>query len=296
MENGKSEKRHVWMLVTSMLLFGTIGLVRRYIPLDSAFISFVRGITGGLFILPFALARRNKGERRSRRDLILLITSGILIGFNWVLLFEAYNYTTVAVATLCYYMQPTIVTLLSPLVLKERLTWKKVICTLTAVAGMVLVSGVADAGGSGAGDIRGILCGLGAAVLYASDILINKSVKEDEVYSRTAIELFSAGVVLIPYLFMTGGFRTEGAGTGAVILLIVSGIIHTGVAYLLYFSSLNGLSAQTAAILSYIDPVSALIFSAVFLKEPLNTAGVIGAVLIIGSALISEVDLNGRKD
>ena len=288
MDKAEKEKRPVWMLVTSMLIFGTIGLIRRYIPLPSALIAFIRGIIGGLFILPFALRRRD-GDRMSKRDMLLLITAGILIGFNWVLLFEAYNYTTVAVATLCYYMQPTIVTLLSPAVLGEKLTLRKVLCAIVAVAGMVLVSGVTDSSGTGGTDIRGILFGLGAAVLYAADILINKSVAEGDVYKRTAIELFSAGLVLIPYLLLTDGFRAEGAGPLAVILLIVAGIVHTGVAYLCYFGSLNGISAQSAAILSYIDPVSALLFSALFLKEPLSPAGIIGAVMIIGSAVISEI-------
>lgn len=287
MDRTENDKRPVLMLVTSMLIFGTIGLIRRYIPLPSALIAFIRGIIGGLFILPFAL--RRKGDRISRRGMILLVTAGILIGFNWVLLFEAYNYTTVAVATLCYYMQPTIVTLLSPAVLGEKLTIRKVLCAAVAVAGMVLVSGVTDSSGAGGGDIRGILFGLGAAVLYSADILINKSVAEGDVYRRTATELLSAGLVLIPYLALTDGFRTEGTGPAAVILLIVAGIIHTGVAYLLYFGSLNRLSAQSAAILSYIDPVSALLFSALFLREPLSPAGIIGAVMIIGSALISEL-------
>ena len=288
MDKRENDRRPTWMLVTAMLIFGTIGLIRRYIPLPSALIAFIRGIIGGLVILPFSLRKGRGKVRMSRRDMLLLVTAGILIGFNWVLLFEAYNYTTVAVATLCYYMQPTIVTLLSPAVLGEKLTLRKTLCAAVAVAGMVLVSGVTDSSGAGV-DIRGVIFGLGAAVLYAAVILINKSSVEGDVYRRTATELISAGLVLIPYLILTDGFRMEGAGPAAVILLIVAGTVHTGAAYLLYFGSLNGLSAQSAAILSYIDPVSALLFSALFLREPLSSAGMIGAVMIIGSAVFSEI-------
>lgn len=289
MEQKTNDHKSRWMLVSSMLIFGTIGVFRRFIPLPSAFLAFSRGILGGLCILLLLrMKKQNRSEKPARRDMLMLVVSGVLIGINWMLLFEAYNHTTVAVATLCYYMQPTIVTLLSPAVLGEKLTLRKTLCAAVAVAGMVLVSGVTDSSGAGV-DIRGVIFGLGAAVLYAAVILINKSSVEGDVYRRTATELISAGLVLIPYLILTDGFRMEGAGPAAVILLIVAGTVHTGAAYLLYFGSLNGLSAQSAAILSYIDPVSALLFSALFLREPLSSAGMIGAVMIIGSAVFSEI-------
>ena len=287
MDKTKNDKRPVWMLVTSMLIFGTIGLIRRYIPLPSALIAFIRGVIGGLFILPFAL--RRKGDRMSRRDMILLITAGILIGFNWVLLFEAYNYTTVAVATLCYYMQPTIVMLLSPLIFRERLTGRKAACAAAAVAGMVLVSGVLGDGGGGSGDPAGVLLGLGAAVFYSSVVIMNNMIRGINACRKTVIQLLSAGLVMVPYLLLTDGFSAGSFTPAAVILILVVGIVHTGIAYVLYFGSMDGLRVQTVAILSYIDPVSALLFSAVLLREPLSPLNLIGAVMIIGSAVISEL-------
>ena len=218
------------------------------------------------------------------------------MGINWILLFEAYNYTTVAVATLCYYMQPTIVMLLSPLIFREKLTGKKVLCAVIAVGGMILVSGVTGAQSTGKEGMRGILLGLGAALFYSIVIIMNKKAPGLEAYRKTTVQLFSAGVVMIPYLLLTGG-KGEGPFTPATVLLLaVVGLVHTGVAYVLYFGSMDGLRTQSIAIFSYIDPVSALIFSAVFLREPLTPMNLIGALMIIGSAVVSEWRSTEGKD
>ena len=279
------------MFVSSMLIFGTIGVFRRYIPLPSAFLAFTRGIIGGLCILLLIRLRKKGGrEPLARRDLLMLVVSGALIGFNWMLLFEAYNHTTVAVATLCYYMAPTIVILLSPIVFRERLTARKAICATVAVAGMVLVSGVLGENGAPEASVPGILLGLGAAAIYAAVVIMNKKIRGVDTYRKTTVQLLSAGLAMVPYLLLTGGFSTEGFSVSATVLLLVVGVVHTGIAYALYFGSMDGLRVQTVAILSYIDPVSALLFSALLLREPLSAAGIIGAVMIIGSAMLAELD------
>jgi RarD protein len=289
MKSRENDRRSTWMFISSMLIFGTIGIFRRYIPLPSAFLAFSRGILGGLFLMAFLkLKRRKPEERLPVRTALWLAVSGAVMGVNWILLFEAYNYTTVAVATLCYYMQPTIVVLLSPVLFKERLTLRKGACAAVAVIGMVLVSGVIG-GGPQAGDPRGVLFGLGAAVCYAVVVIMNKKITGVEAFQKTKVQLMSAGIVMIPYLLLTGGFSVDGVSALTVILLLAVGIVHTGVAYVLYFGSLEGLKAQSAAIFSYIDPVAALFFSALFLREPLSLPGIAGAVMIIGSAVVSEI-------
>ena len=283
-------RRSAGMFICSMLIFGTIGVFRRYIPVSSAFLAFSRGILGGLCILLFLrLKRKAPGEKLPRRALPGLIVSGALIGFNWMLLFEAFNYTTVAVATLCYYMAPSVVMLLSPLLFREKLTPLKAACAVAAVAGMALVSGVFENGGMQGSQLRGVLFGLGAAFLYAAVIILNKKHAGLEPYRKTTVQLISAGTVMIPYLLLTGGFRMEGMHFGAAVLLLVVGVVHTGLAYVLYFGSMDSLRVQTIAILSYIDPVSALLFSALLLREPLSLLNGIGAVLVIGSAVVSEL-------
>lgn len=294
MTNKTNDRRSVLMIVSSMLIFGTIGIFRRYIPLSSPFLAFSRGILGGLCLLFFIRFKRKAGgEKIPFRLFLQLSLTGALIGFNWILLFEAYNYTSVAAATLCYYMQPTIVVLLSPIIFREKLTLKKAVCAAAAILGMVLVSGVPGQTGSGlpGGSTRGVMLGLGAAVIYASVIIMNKKLPGIDAYQKTMIQLFSAGLVLIPYLVLTKGFIISGSISPLVILLLlIVGIIHTGIAYLLYFASMDGLTVQSIALLSYIDPVSALLFSALLLGERLGILSMIGAAMIIGSAILSEMD------
>lgn len=291
----QNDRRSLVMFVSSMLIFGTIGVFRRWIPVPSALLAMVRGLMGGLLILAFLRLRGQRtGQEAGRlpgKTAAVLAVSGIVMGFNWILLFEAYNHTTVGTATLCYYMQPTIVTLLSPLLFREKLTGRKLLCAAAAVAGMVLVSGVLEKGGGG--NLKGVLLGLGAAVLYSAVVIMNKKTPGIEPYRKTTVQLLSAGLVMIPYLLLTGGFGGGTFDARAAILLLVVGAVHTGIAYVLYFGSMDGLRAQSIAIFSYIDPVSALLFSALLLGERLSLYGVIGAVLIIGSALASELNHQG---
>ena len=118
---------------------------------------------------------------------------------------------------------------------------------------------------------------------------MNKKMTGIDAYRKTTVQLLSAGAVMVPYLLLTGGFTTDGFTPAAVILLLIVGIVHTGISYVMYFSSLDRLRVQTVAILSYIDPVSALLFSAFLLREPLSPLNILGAVMIIGSAMVSEI-------
>lgn len=276
-------------IIASMTIFGTIGIFRKYIPLPSSLIAMVRGYVGALFLLLVILLKKEKINWQSiKSNLVLLIVSGGLIGFNWILLFESYQYTTVATATLCYYMAPIFVILVSPFLFKEKLTGKKAVCVAVALAGMVLVSGILDAGFA-ISELKGVIFGLGAAVLYASVIVLNKFIKNISAYDKTILQLASAAVVVTPYVFLTenvGGLTFEPL---AVVMLAVVGIIHTGIAYFLYFGSMDNLKAQTIALFSYIDPVVAILLSAFVLREGFSAAGIIGAVLVLGSTLVSEM-------
>ena len=282
-------------LTLSMVIFGTIGVFRRYIPLPSSLVAMTRGLTGMLFLLLVMVLRKCGMNRTAvRRKLGLLCLSGAAIGVNWILLFEAYNYTSVATATLCYYLAPMFVILASPLVVGERLTAKKLICVLTALLGMVFVSGVLESGG-GSSDLKGVLLGLGAAVLYASVVLMNKQLGDVPAYDRTIVQLGSSAAVLLPYVLLTENLGTLSFTPGTIGLLLVVGVVHTGIAYALYFGSLMQLKAQTAAILSYIDPVVAVLLSALVLREHMSLLSGLGAVLVLGAAVVSELPSRRKK-
>ena len=289
MKREESSLNSYLMLISAMLLYGTIGVFRRYIPLSSGMLAFSRGLLGSLFLWGLVRLRgRGRAEWIGRKDLLLLALTGALIGANWMLLFEAYNHTTVATATMCYYMQPTLVILLSPLVLRERLTARRLACAGAAVAGMAFVSGVADGGGISARDLSGVAFGLGAAALYATVILLNKKLQVEDVYRKTAVQLTAATVALAPYVLLTEDFAAIRLDARAAVLVLIVGVVHTGVAYAMYFGSMKRLRAQTIALLSYIDPVFALLLSAAVLHEPITPLGVLGAALILGSALVGE--------
>lgn len=282
-------------LTLSMVIFGTIGVFRRYIPLPSSLVAMARGLIGMLFLL-LVMVLRKRGMNRTavRKKLGLLCLSGAAIGVNWILLFEAYNYTSVATATLCYYLAPMFVILASPLVVGERLTAKKLICVLTALLGMVFVSGVLESGG-GSSDLKGVLLGLGAAVLYASVVLMNKQLGDVPAYDRTIVQLGSSAAVLLPYVLLTENLGTLSFTPGTIGLLLVVGVVHTGIAYALYFGSLMELKAQTAAILSYIDPVVAVLLSALVLREHMSLLSGLGAILVLGAAVVSELPSRRKK-
>lgn len=277
------------MLIASMCIFGTIGIIRRYIPLPSSLIALVRGIVGALFLIAVILFSGKKLNKTAiRQNFLYLALSGAAIGFNWIALFEAYNYTSVATATLCYYLAPILVILASPLVLKERLTLRKGICSAVALAGMVLVSGVAETGFNGIAEMKGILFGLGAAVLYASAILMNKKMPSVPAYDKTILQLSLAATALAPYVILTEDLSALTFTLPTVLLLLVAGIVHTGIAYWLYFASMGNLSSHVVALLSYMDPILAIVLSMIFLREPMSVGAAIGAVMILGAAFASE--------
>lgn len=285
----KNSPKSLAMLILAMSIWGTIGIFRKMIPLPSALIAFSRGVIGTAFALLVMKIRGKQMEHHlSKRVMALLVLTGALIGLSWMVLFEAYNYTSVSVATLCYYMEPTFVVLLSLLIFKEKLTVKKGVCSFLALVGMVLVSGILEAGKLQKGDLTGVLLSIGAAMLYAAVVLLNKSLPGIDSYEKTVIQLGSAAIVLLPYLLFSGSFAGNTWDVKTIALLLFVGIIHTGISYTLYFGSLDGLRTQTVALFSYIDPVVALFLSALILHERINIPGVIGAILILGSAIVCE--------
>ena len=276
-------------LILSMLIFGTIGILRRHIPLPSGALAFIRGAIGALFLAGVTAARGKKPDIAAiRRNAPMLCLSGACIGFNWMLLFEAYNHTTVATATLCYYMAPVIVMLLSPVVLREKLTPVKLGCVAVAIAGVALVSGVAEAGFD-MSELRGALLALGAAALYACVILMNKRLSGVSAEDRTMVQLAAAAIVVVPYSLLAENISVAELSWLSIALILVAGVVHTGLAYAMYFGSIEKLSAQSVALLSYIDPIFAVILSALMLNEPMGATGWVGAILVIGAMMLSEL-------
>lgn len=278
-----------WMLIASMFIFGTLGPFVRNIAISSGELALCRAILAAVLIGLFLLATKQKIPfGQIKKELLLLLFSGMAMGVNWILLFEAYKYTTVSVATLSYYFAPVIVTAVCPLLFREKLTGRQILCFVMSTLGLVLITVTGDLSGGGS-DLTGIAFGLGAAVFYAAVILLNKFIKNVEGIHRTFLQFLAAIVVLLPYVLLTGGFHLgslDGLGWGC---LLVVGLVHTGVTYCLYFSSLKELPGQKAAILSYLDPLVAVLVSVLVLGEQMTALQAVGGLLILGFTLWNEV-------
>ena len=275
-------------LTASMVIFGTLGIFTRNIAVSSGELALYRAIlAAGLILVYLAAGRKPIPFKKIRRELPLLLLSGMAMGINWVLLFSAYRFTTISMATLSYYFAPVIVILACPILFHERMTAKEILCFVMSTAGLVLIIG---AGGAGNGtDLIGVLFGLGAAAFYAAVILMNKFIRQVTGIHRTLIQFAGAILILLPYVGLTGGFHLEVLdGTGWVCLLVV-GLVHTGVTYCMYFSALKDLSGQETAVLSYMDPLVATLISVLVLGGPMALTQALGGAMILGFTLWNEL-------
>lgn len=277
-----------WMLITSMAVFGTLAPFVRSISVSSGELALYRAVLAATLIALFLLVTNQPIPFRSiRKEVPLLLLSGAAMGFNWILLFEAYKYTTVSNATLSYYFAPVLVTLACPVLFRETLTKKQLLCFFMSTLGIVLITGTGGTGGSN--HLLGILFGLGAAVLYATVILVNKFIKTVDGIHRTLLQFLAAIVVLVPYVLSTGGITLGGLNATGWGNLLIVGLVHTGITYCMYFSALKELPGQKAAILSYIDPLVAVIISVTVLGESMTIPQILGGCLILGFTLWNEV-------
>ena len=283
------------MLIASMAIFGTLAPFVRKIGVSSGELALYRAIMAAVLIGLFLLMTRQPIPfGKIKKVLPFLLLSGMAMGINWMLLFEAYKYTTVSAATLSYYFAPVLVMAVCPFLFKEKLTGRQVLCFVMSTLGLVLITGVGDLGG-GSQNLLGIAYGLGAAAFYATVILLNKYIRDVEGLHRTFLQFLAAIIILVPYVFFTGGVtlnRLDMAGWGN---LLVVGVIHTGVAYCLYFSSLKELPGQKAAILSYVDPLVAVVISVAVLGETMTLPQILGGVLILGFTLFNELTPRNKE-
>ena len=276
-----------------MFIFGTLAPFVRNISVSSGELALYRAVLAALLVGGFLLVTRQKLSIKSiKKELLLLLLSGAAMGINWIFLFEAYKYTTVSVATLSYYFAPVIVMLVCPLLFKEKLTPKQIICFAMSTAGLVLITGAA---GGGARDLLGIAFGLGAAVFYATVMLLNKFIMGIAGLHRTFIQFLSAIVVLVPYVALTSGFTLANLNANGFGNLLIVGLVHTGITYCMYFTALKELPGQKVAILSYIDPLVAVLVSIIWLGEGIKLPQIIGGILILGFTLWSEIPTLKKK-
>ena len=276
------------MLAASMTIFGTLGLFVRNISVTSGELALYRAVLAALLLTVFfIISKQPLPLPQLKKEIPLLLASGVAMGINWILLFQAYKYTTVSAATLSYYFAPVIVTIVCPFLFKEKLTSRQIICFIMSTIGLVLIIGIGEM--RGGSNIIGIFCGLGAAVFYAAVILLNKFIKNVEGIHRTFLQFIAAIITLTPYVLWTSGIALGSLNSIGWMNLLIVGLVHTGITYCMYFSSLKELPGQKVAILSYIDPLVAVLISVAVLGETMTISQVIGGVLILGFTLWNEL-------
>lgn len=273
--------------IASMLIFGTLSIFVKNIAVSSGEIAFWRVSIAITVLLLYKLLRHEKLPFKAVKvDIIPLALSGIAIGGDWILFFEAFKYTSVSVTTLSYYFCPVLVMVLSPLIFKERLTIRQCLYFALATFGLILIIG-ARPGGSEK-ELLGIALGLGAAVCYAFIIIMNKKIKSVSGIDKTIFQFFAAIIVLSIYVPMTSGFNISGIDVKGLFCLLTLGIVHTAFAYCLYFSSVSKLTGQKVALLGYIDPLIAVIVSVAFFREQITIWQLVGGAMIIGFTILNE--------
>lgn len=279
-------------MALSMMIFGTIAVFVRYLSLSPGEIALYRAVMAALPIGIFLLLKKEKIRFSVwKKEGVLLVLSGASLGINWILLFEAYKHTTVSTATLCYYFAPVIVTVVSTLVFREKLTKGQILCFLMSTVGLVLITGFSDLSTNGVG----IAFGLGAACFYALVVLLNKRIRSVGGLQRTFLQFISAAVILLPYVLLSEGIHLQALDGISRMMLLVVGLVHTGIAYVLYFTSVADLPGQQIAILSYIDPLVAILISVFLLSEPMTALQIVGGILILVFSLWNEW-ISGRKN
>lgn len=275
--------------VIAVVIYGTVGMVLHYISVPSEVAVLCRGTLGTLTILVVFLLQRKKINLEAiRRNRKILLLSGVCLGLNWIFLFAAYRATTVAIASLCNYMAPIIVIALTPFLFRERLTWKKRLCILLAFTGIVMVSGVLE-GDLSDFNLTGVSLGLAAALAFVGVVLCNRNFTEIDPLEKTMVQLAVSAVVVFPYVLFQQHGHSLSLDVRSVLLLLVLGIVHTGLAYIFYFTAMGSIPVQSVAILGYLEPVVAVLTSALVLREPITLIGIAGAALVLGAAVYSEL-------
>lgn len=271
----------------ALCLFGTTGLILRWTVLPSEFLVLIRGAGGAVLILLYAcLSGRKPSFTAMRNNWKWLVTGGISLGLNWVFLFGAYRHTTVAIASLCNYTAPILVILLSPLLFGERLNAKKLLCVLASAVGIVLVSGAFESGAEVSP--AGLLMGMGAAMGFVGILTCNQKLSGISPYDRVVAQLLVAALTVLPYVLIRNWGTKIAVDMPSVLWTLVLVVVHTGIAYCFYFGAMAALPVQTVALWGYLEPVVSVLCSAWILSEPLGVSGILGAVLVLGSAGFSE--------
>ena len=275
-------------LALIMMLNGTIGVITRFIDMPSASMCCIRAFIAASIILAYLYAANKRPDMAAiKAELGTVIGAGISLGLIWLFIFEAFNRTTVAIASVCFYTEPVIFLVAASLLFREKLSRVKVACVLCALAGTVLISGILS-GSMEKSSLSGVICALMAALSYAVNVLLNKKVESVSPVDMTVAQMIIAGIVTLPYAVMVERVDLSSLSALSITLLLVLAVVYTALGYFLYYDAVAWVDSGTIAVLSYLDPLVSVLLSVLFLHEAMTAPVFAGIVLIFTSAFLSE--------
>lgn len=284
-----SKARARAMFIAAVAIYGTIGPLVRLVDAPSEVVVLIRGIVGTLTIaVAIALRGRPIDIDSLRRNARWLVGTGVCLGLNWVFLFAAYSHASIAVASVCNYTAPLIIVVLAPILFKEHVSAPKFACVAAALVGVVLVSGIFGSGGANFDEI-GLGLGMLSALGFVGIVICNRYVEDVDDLERVLVQLGVAALVALAYVVITHRGMPLPQDARSWVVALILGVVHTGLAYILWFGSQSFLPLQEIALLGYVEPVLSVLLSAIALGEPLPLLGYAGAALVLGAAATSEV-------
>jgi drug/metabolite transporter (DMT)-like permease len=274
----RSRTGYIEMIVCG-LLWGSIGVLVKEIDVSAPVTVFFRLSFGAASVVAVWALRGRLSELRIPRDRGLVLMAGLTLAFHWVVFFEAYKRLPVATTILIVYVGPVLIAAAAPAVLGERLERGTLYALALSVGGIALIA----VPSSGSGDGWGYLAAAAAALTFAVLVLTLKRVSpEVPVPAIVAWQLGIAAVAVSPFLIGAGGREIVRAAP----TLLTLGVVHTGLAGILYVGALQIIKAQHASILVYLEPVTAVLWAWGVLGERPGLATVAGGALIIAAGLM----------
>ncbi|MDH4231793.1 MAG: DMT family transporter [Nitrospirota bacterium] len=264
-------------ILLAIFLWSSLGIVVRLSGVEIYLLIFYSLLVSIIAQGAILLKKKNQAAGMDLKKLSYPVILGSFLLLNNFSFYYAFQNTTIANAVLTHYTAPIIVAFLAAVFLGEKITGKLLFAIATASAGLwILLDGFSPDRAHG----YGIAAGLVSGVAYAVIIVLSR------IYARHFTPLFLSFcnnicmmVLLLPFIRVLPLQAWES--------FFVMGILHYTLAPVLYFKGLQTVTANRAAVLGYLEPVSAIVFSMVFLKEIPGIYSIYGGILILFSGYIT---------
>ncbi|MED4856358.1 DMT family transporter [Bacillus atrophaeus] len=283
----KQKSTAVLKMVISMVIFGSIGFFSEHTNLPSFELVFVRCLCATLFLgVCWLVTGQFKTEKWSRREVIQTLACGFFLVFNWVFLFKSFEETSVTIAISVYHLAPVLVLLLGSVIYREKLNVISVSSIIICFFGTALISGINKDMSFSQMMGSGIIWAVLAALFYAFTTLLGKGINNLSPYATTFLQTGLGVVLLIPFIHF-GLFSHLSQGNWTMV--VSTGIIHTGIVYLLFFDSLRFLSTKFISVIVFLDPAVAIILDTAFTGFRPDLFQTLGIVLIFAGMALTLV-------